>query len=449
MKKRFVSVILTASIITGLFVGCGAKGVSNNSASGKPTEITFWHAMGGAGGQAIGKMVEDFNKSHKDIKVNVQFQGNYDDALNKMKSAQKGNAGPDVAQVYDIGTRYMIDSGYAVPVQKFIDSEKFDTSNLEPNLLGYYTVNNKLYSMPFNASTPILYYNKTAFKEAGLDPEKAPATFTEIEEMAKKLTKRDASGNVTQYGYSMAIYAWVFEQLIAKQGLNYANNGNGRNATATAVEFDKNGAGLNITREWKKLVDSGVSGNFGRKTADTQNAFIAGKTAMFVDSTAVLSNLMKSVNGKFEIGTAFLPKLSSSDKGGVSIGGASLWVMDNKDEKKQKAAWEFIKFMISPEEQAFWNKSTGYFPVTKKAYDLDVMKETLKNYPQFQTAIDQLHASPVESRGALLGVFPEARQTMETNIENMLQGKLSPEQTVENAAKDINTAIEKYNKANK
>ena len=189
--------------------------------------------------------------------------------------------------------------------------------------------------------------------------------------------------------------------------------------------------------------------NFGRKTSDTQQAFIAGKTAMFIDSTAGLKDVLSGVDGKFEVGTAYMPKVNKNDKGGVSIGGGSLWVLDKKDENKQKAAFEFIKFMVEPEQQVYWNKKTGYFPVTTKAYELDEMKKHLAETPQFQTAINQLHDSPLESRGALLGVFPEARQTNETNIEAMLQGKLTPKEAIEESEKTINSAIEKYNKANK
>ncbi|WP_032122071.1 ABC transporter substrate-binding protein [Clostridium amazonitimonense] len=449
MKKKVIASLILTTLVSSLFVGCSKEKDTSASAGGKTTEIVFWHSMGGVGGESINKMVEDFNNSQSNIKVTAQYQGSYDDAINKMKSAQQGNAGPDVMQLYDIGTRWMIDSTYATPIQKFIDAEKFDISSLEPNLLGYYTVNDKLYSMPFNSSTPILYYNKDAFKEAGLDPEKPPKTFDEIKEISQKLTKKDADGKVSQYGYSMAIYGWFVEQLIAKQGQTYANNENGRKDKATNVDFDKNGSAVKVFKLWKELFDSGNFGNFGRKTSDTQNAFIAGKTAIMIDSTSVLNSVMKGINGNFEVGTAFLPKLSEGDKGGVSIGGGSLWIMDKKDEAKQKSAFEFVKFMVSSEQQVFWNKSTGYFPVTKKAYDSAELKETLTKYPQFQTAIDQLHESPLESRGALLGVFPEARQTIETNIESMLQGKMSPEEAVENSAKTINAAIEKYNKTNK
>ncbi|MFL0195715.1 ABC transporter substrate-binding protein [Clostridium sp. WILCCON 0269] len=444
MKKKFISLLMASLMIGGILTGCG-----NSGNASKPVEITFWHSMSGKNGQALTKMVNDFNNSHKDIKVNAQYQGKYDDGINKLKSAERTKNGPDVMQVYDIGTRFMIDSGWVKPIQDFIDDEKYDTSNLEPNIAGYYTVNDKLYSMPFNSSTPIMYYNKDSFKAAGLNPDSPPRTFSELEQDMVKLTKKDNSGKVTQYGYSMAIYGWFFEQFIVKQGQYYANNGNGRKAAPTAVEFDKNGSGLKILNEWQELVKSGNAGNFGRNEDDTENAFIAGKTAIYIESTADLSAVLSGVGGRFQIGTAFLPSFDGVQDGGVSIGGASLWAMNSNDKEKEKATWEFIKYMVSPDEQAYWATQTGYFPVTKKAYDVQLMKDNLKQKPQFQTAIDQLHASPAVAKGALMSVFPEARQTVETNIEQMLQDKQTPEECVKNAASSINTAIQKYNKENK
>ncbi|BCZ44635.1 ABC transporter substrate-binding protein [Clostridium gelidum] len=453
MKKRILSLMVTACLCMSALAGCGA-GASGSSSkadvkSSEKTQLVFWHSMGGKGGEAINTLVDKFNKENKNnITVTAQYQGEYDDAINKIKSSKDKNTYPDIMQLYDLGTRWMIDSKLSTPMQKFIDDDKFDNSALEPNLLAYYTVDKKLNSMPFNSSTPILYYNKTAFKAAGLDPEKAPADFDEIKTYSEKLTKKDGN-TVSQYGYSMAIYGWFFEQFLAKQLQPFANNGNGRDSGATSVDFKNNGGGLKIVKAWKDLYDQGLLGNFGKKTADTQQAFIAGKTAMFIDSTAGLSTVLSGVNGKFEVGTAFLPKINKDDKGGVSIGGASLWIMNKDDEAKQKAAFEFIKFMVAPEQQVYWNEQTGYFPVTTKAYDLPEMKDHLAKTPQFKTAIDQLHASSVESKGALLGVFPEARQTIETNIEAVLQGKSTPEEAIDASEKSINSAIEKYNKANK
>ncbi len=447
MKKKLFCLLASVLLVTGVLSGCSTT--SANSSTKKPIEITFWHSMGGKNGAAIEQMVKDFNSTHTDVKVNAEYQGKYDDAINKLKSARKANGGPDVMQVYDIGTRFMVDSKWTIPMQNFIDQDKYDTTQLEPNILGYYTVNNKLDSMPFNTSTPILYYNKDAFKAAGLDPNKPPKTFDELLTDAKALTKKDASGKVTQYGFSMAIYGWFFEQFLVKQGADYVNNGNGRIAAPTETEFDKNGAGLNVFNEWKKLVDSGYVGNFGRNEDDTENAFIAGKTAMYIESTADLSSDLSAIGGRFNIGTAFLPSFDGIKDGGVSIGGASLWAMNTGNSAKEKATWEFIKFMVSPKEQAYWSTQTGYFPVTKKAYNEQVMKDNLKAKPQFQTAIDQLHASPKTAKGALMSVFPEARQTVEENIESMLQNKETPEQAVQAAGKSITTAIQNYNSANK
>lgn len=446
--KKITSLVLAASMLLGM-VGCG-KTASTGTDTKKPVEIVFWHAMAGVNGQGIATMVDNFNKSQTGVHVTAQFQGTYDDELTKLKTAMQGQSGPDVCQVYDIGSRYMIDSGWTIPVQQYIDSDKFDKTKIEPNLLSYYTIDNKLWSMPFNSSTPILYYNKTAFKAAGLDPNVAPKTFKEVEEYAAKLVKKDASGNVTQYGFAMAIYGWFFEQLIAKQGAMYSDNDNGRTAKATAVAFDKNGAGLNVLKEWQTLIKSGNVGNFGRKTDDTKNAFSAGRTAMILESTAALGGLKKAAGTRFEIGTAFLPTLTDSKDGGVIIGGGSLWMIDNKKTDKQKAAWEFIKYMSQPEQQVFWSKTSGYFPTNVGAYDIEEMKTYLKDNPNFQTAANQLHQTPTNynTQGACIGVFAEARATIETNIEKMLQNKQTPEDTITNAATTINSAIDNYNKTN-
>ena len=171
--------------------------------------------------------------------------------------------------------------------------------------------------------------------------------------------------------------------------------------------------------------------------------FSAGKSAITLGSTASLKQILQDVNGKFEVGTAYFPKIKSSDEGGVSIGGASLWALNNNDPKKLRATWEFVKFLISPESQAYWNAQTGYFPVTVK-----VFKDNVAKYPQFQTAIDQLHDSSADYVGALLSVFPEARATVESEIESMLNGKEDVDTAVKNMADSINKSIEEYNLVN-
>ena len=404
------------------------------------TTISFWHSMGGVNGQAIDTLVQKFNDENEyGITVEAEYQGSYDDALNKLKSAQIGNMGADLVQVYEIGTRFMIESGWIVPMQSMVNADEYDTSVLESNLAAYYTINDMLYSMPFNSSTPLMYYNKDMFDAAGIT--EIPDSLESIAQIGDKLLDSGA-----QEVMSLGIYGWFFEQFIGKQGLEYANNGNGRTEAATAVAFDENGAAANILNEWKNLYDLGYAPNVGKGGDAGLADFSAGKSAITLGSTASLKQILQDVDGKFEVGTAYFPKVKSTDEGGVSIGGASLWALDNNDPKKLRATWEFVKFLISPE--SLWNAETGYFPVNVDAHDEDVFKENIEKYPQFETAIDQLHDSAPQYAGALLSVFSEARAIVESEIESMLNGNETVDEAVDSMASQINDAIEEYNLVN-
>ena len=412
-------------------------------------KINFWHSMAGdIGGKAIPQMANDFNASQDKCFVEPIFQGSYDDALNKLKAGLQSKDTPAVMQLYDIGTRLMVDLKVITPVQDFIDKEGYDVSDLEPNVLAYYTVNGRQASMPFNSSTPMLYYNKTMFKAAGLDPEKPPRTFAEVQEAARKLTQKDASGKVTVTGLSMSIYGWFFEQFLAVSGGYYADNNNGRDALATKATFNSP-EGVAVMEWWKSMWDEGIMGNYGRKNADVRTAFIAEQTAMFVDSTAVLRGIIDGVGGKFEIGTAFLPRPNEEaySKFGTIIGGASLWIINNRPDEEQACGWEFIKFQASAPQQAYWHTMSGYFPIVKAAYEEPLAKEWRGKYPQFATAVDQLHGVPKNTvtMGGLIGVFPSARATIEGAIEEILAGKATPQQALDTAAAAVTQAIEDYN----
>ncbi|MBE1440775.1 ABC transporter substrate-binding protein [Paenibacillus sp. OAS669] len=419
--------------------GAGDKGGSSSSGQKK---VVFWHAMGGSNTKVVDQLVADFNASQDKIKVEAIFQGTYDDLLSKLKASMGSKDGPSLVQMYEIGSRFMIDSKTITPMQKFIDEDKFDLTQLEPNITGYYTLNGKLNSMPFNTSNPILYYNKDLFKAAGLDPEKPPKTFEEVQKAADAITK---TGKAT--GANFAIYGWFMEQFFANQGAEYVNNGNGRTSMATESTVNSE-AGIKTLTWWKEMIDTKAANNLGRKTDDSKKAFSAGQVGMILESTASLKGLVDNAEGKFQVGTGFLPKPANAKEGGVVVGGASLWIMNDKPNDEQKAAWEFIKFLTSPKEQAYWHINTGYFPITKKAYDEQSVKDNLKKFPQFQTAIDQLHQTKLNTatQGAVMGVFPEARQIVEGAIEEVLNNKKSPKDALDAAAKEITSKIQQYNK---
>lgn len=451
MKKKLTASVLAAASVLSMSTGMVFADETTaevpeiemaDASEVDGTTISFWHSMGGVNGQAIDTLVQKFNDENEyGITVEAEYQGSYDDALNKLKSAQIGNMGADLVQVYEIGTRFMIESGWIVPMQSMVNADEYDTSVLEPNLAAYYTINDMLYSMPFNSSTPLMYYNKDMFDAAGIT--EIPDSLEAIAQIGDKLLDSGA-----QEVMSLGIYGWFFEQFIGKQGLEYANNGNGRTEAATAVAFDENGAAANILNEWKNLYDLGYAPNVGKGGDAGLADFSAGKSAITLGSTASLKQILQDVDGKFEVGTAYFPKVKSTDEGGVSIGGASLWALDNNDPKKLRATWEFVKFLISPESQAFWNAETGYFPVNVDAHDEDIFKENIEKYPQFETAIDQLHDSAPQYAGALLSVFSEARAIVESEIESMLNGNETVDEAVDSMASQINDAIEEYNLVN-
>jgi len=412
--------------------------------------ITWWHAMSGVNGDALNKIVAGFNSSQSKIKVEAIFQGTYDDLLAKLNTAISSNAAPALVQVYDIGQRYMYDSQQVVPMQAFIDRDKFNTSDFEPAVINYYKYQDKLQSMPFNASTPLLYFNKDAFKEVGLDPAKPPVTFTEITDAAKKLTKKDASGATVRYGFGPSIYGWLFEQLMATSGALYADNGNGRDDRATKVIYN-NAQGKAILDWWKAGVDGGYFFNPGIDNDGAANAFNAQKTAMYIESTARLRGHITTIAGKWELGTGLYPRPDSKPAtGGNIIGGASLYIMKSRPAAEQQAAWEFVKYAMTPAVQGQWQSDTGYYPIVKAAYDTAPSKDWSTKYPQFLTAINEIRDSPQNrfTNGAVLGVMPQARTRVNKMIESVLLGKESSQAALDSAVTEMNTAITNYNKAN-
>ncbi len=435
MNKKLAAVVLGGALAASMsFAACAEDG--------EKVQITFWHAMGGVNGETTQALVDDFNASQDEIEVHAEYQGTYDDAITKLKAAmQSGEGLPDVCQMYDVGTKFMVDSGAVVPVEDMFESTGYDPSSVMDVITSYYTTDGKQYAMPFNVSTPMLYYNKDVFEAAGLDPEKPPKTYDEVLEYAKQIVESGAA----PVGYSQYIYGWFFEQQLAGLGAFYGNNDNGRTEPITAVDFDQNGAGLKVFETWKKLYDSGYFENYGTVGADTQTAFFAGQVGMIIESTAILKNATNS--SPFEIGTGYLPKVEENEDGGVIIGGGALWMMDSEDQAKEDAAWKFIEYCTTPEAQAKWSMGTGYFAINPAAYETEDFKAYLEENPNFMTAINQLNDTPVNNytAGVLSGVQTESRLIFNDIMPQVYDGKLTPEEGVAELAKQVNAAIENYN----
>lgn len=410
--------------------------------SGSATKLVFWHSMAGRNGEAIDALVANFNASQSDYVIETQYQSNYDDAITKLRSTPKGS-GPDIMQLYDIGIRWMIDSGYALRVQDFIDRDSYDVSDIEPNIAAYYTLDGALYGLPFNSSTPCIVYNKEALEKAGVDPTTDLGDFESIKAAAQKVVDSGAC----EIGVAIPNYGWLFEQWVSIQDQDLVDNGNGRADRATKVMFDSNGAGEKIVASWQDLVSQPYAQHLGDTDA-TKLVFGQGGVAIIMESCAVYTNMQSAADGQFNVGLAPLPKVEAGNTGGPSVGGGALWIMDNEDDARANGAWEFIKFAATPEEQAKWSMGTGYLPISRAATEVDTYKEYITNEnPDFMIIIEALRGSRPDRAGAVMGVFTRARQIVQDEMEIAINNPdTAPKDVVDKMAAQINEEIEIYNK---
>ncbi|WP_147063953.1 ABC transporter substrate-binding protein [Knoellia locipacati] len=410
------------------------------------TTVAFWHAMDGTNAEALTKLVADFNSQNTGkIEVKATYAGKYDDAITKYKAAIQSKSTPDVIQIYDIGTRFMIDAKQTIPMQSFIDRDKLDVGDLQPNITGYYSIDDKLNSMPFNTSMPVLYYNKTLFKKAGLDPEAPPQDLAAIRTAAEKLSKK--AGGPADYGFGAAIYGWLLEQFIATDGKEYCDQGNGRDGKATKVQFDSPEA-VEVVKWWQTMVKDGLAANTGRDTKAAQAAFKSGQLAITLESTGQLGGYSKAAKeGGWELGAANYPHIKAGTEGGPIIGGASLWINgENHEDANKEAAWRFVKFLADKKSQAQWHTGTGYFPISKGALDEPVDVDYRKANPLFDVAVKQLEGTKLSkaTQGCLLGVMPQARKASEDGLEAALNGT-DAQQAMTKAADSLKAQISQYN----
>jgi sn-glycerol 3-phosphate transport system substrate-binding protein len=415
----------------------------------KPVEITYWHAMTRANEDELKKLTDDFNTRQHDVHVTLSASATYTDNTTRFKAGLTTGALPDLMQGEDSSLQTLIDSQVILPAASCLEADGKDTSDLVPRVVAYYSVNNILYPMPFNDSNPILYYNKAAFRKAGLDPDKPPVTFEQVRADSRKIVDSGAA----QFGIALKTDSWPIEHWLAKSGKTIVNNDNGRKARATKVTFD-GAAGIAVFRWIDDMVKSKLALSTGTSDLDHYFAVGNGRAGMTIDTSAALgtiSQLFASGHYKnVDLGVGAMPGPSSPD-GSVLVGGAANYIVNKSAPEKQAAAYEFAKFLAEPKSQSEWAAATGYVPVSKSAAAMSPLEERYAAEPQYKVAYDQLLAGPVNAAtsGPVLGAYGSAREGMRGAIvdalSRMLDGNLPPERAVADAAKQANAAIEDYN----
>ncbi len=411
-------------------------------------EIQWWHAMGGPLGDWVNDLAKGFNDSQKDYKVVPTFKGSYPETLTAGIAAFRAGNQPDILQVFEVGTATMMASkGAIVPVGKVMKDSglKFDQSAYVPAVAGYYTASNgQMLSLPFNSSTTVFYYNKDAFKAAGLDPNKPPKTWPEVTLAAAKLK---ASGHACPFTTSWISWTQL-ESFSAWHNVEFATKGNGMRGLDTRLVFN----GPLQVRHIQDLENMAKQGLFVYKGRDNKAdaTFPSGECAMITASAGLLGNIKK--NAKFEYGVSTLPyypDVPGAPQNTV-IGGASLWVMAGKPADHYKGVAAFFNYLSSPEVQSASHKRTGYLPITTAAFKLTEDSGFYKQNPGADVAVSQMIRKTTDkSRGIRLGNFLQIRTIIDEELENVWAGKASAKEALDKAVKRGNEQLERFQQANK
>jgi len=411
------------------------------------TEIQWWHAMSGALGEWVNDLAKDFNNSQTNYKVVPVFKGTYDEAMTAAVAAFRAGNAPHILQVFEVGTATMMASkGAIVPVGEVMGKAgvKFDPAAYVPAVAGYYTApNGQMLSFPFNSSTTVLWYNKDAFKAAGLDPEKPPVTWPEVIEATKKLK---ASGHKCPYTTSWVSWTQL-ESFSAWHNTEFATQGNGMLGNNARLKANEP---LQV-RHIQNLSDMAKDGLFvykGRANA-ADPVFVSGECAMTTGSSALYGNLKR--NAKFAFGTSTLPYYADV-KGAPQntvIGGASLWVMAGRKPEEYKGVAQFFEFLSRPEEAAKSHQRTGYLPLTIASFELTEKSGFYKENPGTDVSVTQMIRKTTDnSRGIRLGNHVQIRTIIDEELEQVWAGKKAAKDALDSIVKRGNELLERFEKAN-
>jgi len=450
--------ILIAVLLSSLaLAACGGGGEEAAPGAGTPSAgtpggtvtINLWHSETAGNLETLERLLSRYNSSQDEVRVRPSYQGTHEETIAKLVASLPSRRVPAVALLADPEAQIMIDSGAVAPVQDFIDRDGYDVSDLDEKAVQYYTVWDELWSMPLCGGVPLLYYNKVAFREVGLDPERPPRDLEEVRQYSEKLLKRDGSGQVVRSGVAIDVQEWT-ESVLAEHGDLLVNNNNGRDGRATKAIFD-NDTGRWFFQWWHDMVDEGLAFNVGRNPTYAEGllAIASGRAAMTFSFSAalrsVVDTLEKGVQG-VEIGVGALPGVPGGT-GTPLISGRGLWILNLRPEREQEAAWKFIKWLMEPGQQAEWFAGSGYLPVNRSAVDLPAARDVIAQYPLFQVPLDLYLNTPMTpaALGALLGPARQVREAISHAVEAMLSGSEDPIAALEDAAAESNRIIEEYN----
>ena len=410
-------------------------------------EIQWWHALTGANNDVVVRLADEFNKSQTEYKVVPSYKGGYADTMNAGIAAFRAGNAPHVLQVFEVGTATMMAATGAIkPVHVLMREagEKFDASNYLPTITGYYsTLKGEMLSFPFNSSSAVMWYNKDAFKKAGLDPNAPPKTWPEVFAAAKKLK----AAGYENCGFSNAWATWLnIEQFSAWHNLAIGTKGNGMDGFDTVLTFNN----PTVLKHLEALVElqKDKTYDYSGRTNTGEGRFTSGECPIFLTSSAFFGNV--AANAKFNWGNApmpYYPDVAGAPQNSI-IGGASLWVMGGKKVDEYKGVAKFFTFLSRTDKQIELHQKSGYLPITKAAYEQTKSSGFYKERPHLETPLLELtNKAPTDnSRGLRFGNMVQLRDIWCEEIESALSGKKTAKQALDDAVNRGNQLLRQFEK---
>jgi sn-glycerol 3-phosphate transport system substrate-binding protein len=413
------------------------------------TQVEFWHAFTGRLGELVAEQVETFNGSQSDYEVVATHKGNYSETLNAGIAAFRAGEQPDILMVFEVGTATMMAASGAIkPVHEVMTQAgaDFDAASYIDSVKGYYTSSDgEMLSLPFNSSTPVLWVNRNALSDAGIDPDVDLSTWENVDGVLTQLKDAGSTCPLTT-----AWQSWIhLENFSAYHDASFATKANGFGGLDTELALDGAAqvAHISAMGEWAQ------DGKFiyaGRRNEGGAN-FRAGECALFTESSAGYAGIKAEAEFDFDVRPLPYWEAVKSEPQNTIIGGASLWVMEGQTEEEYKGVAAFLNFLSSAEIQAKWHQDTGYLPITQAAADLTREQGFYAENPGTDIAVIQMTAkTPTDnSKGLRLGSFDQIRGIIDEELEAVWAGDKSAQEALQSASSRGNELLRRFEQANR
>ncbi len=401
--------------------------------------------MGGQLGERVDKMASDYNALSGECQVNAIYKGNYTENMTASIAAFRAGEQPHITQVFEVGTATMMAAEGAIyPVYQLMADAgiDFDQSAYLPAVISYYAdTDGNMLALPFNSSTPVLWYNKTALDAAGIE---VPTTWDEVEAAARAL-----KANGVEKPLSFGWQSWVqIENYSAWHNIPTGTKDNGFAGFDTEFTFNNDA----VVNHIQRIADMGKEGLFayGGRRGDSRAQFVNGETALWLNSSAYYGGFKKDIT-EFEFGQSMLPldtAVADAPQNSI-IGGATLWVLRGHEPEEYACVADFFQFLSSAPQQAEWHQSTGYVPITNAAYELSIQQGFYETDPMTDTAIKQLalNEPTPTSRGLRYGNFVQIRDIINEELEAVWSGQKTAKEAMDAAVERGNELLRRFERS--